>query len=725
LTPTFVGSTLLSTPSEKSRIPSRGPAAGRGVVELHHDPGVDVADTCGASWWGILHGVAQSIHDHGCPSCGKHAISLMGYAHDLVNVQLGKPIHDREAIAEWTPYAEQLAAQLQAVHQGQRRPPRCRFDSATFATNPGAVSRFMRDLGRAHKRGDANGFVDELNSLCSTVQRRLPLTQEPHPVKISGKCAGTECSLTATAGGKTLEKEPRIKVPITAVTHEGVLRAVKRAREELADALAEQGGAPVVKPRPAAPRIRRSTDEEAETFAQLDGERVELDLDVVPLDAVIASNNPETFVLNPDYPGWLQPRDRTRAANVVQVRTMAANLDPERLIEEFHTLEGGPPVVWEEEPTEPPFARPLKYMVVSGNGRAMAIQLARLEYPEVYARYVEAVHKAGWPGHGHSAAEALMLVRVINPRGKRYPTQARVREIAELGNVAKAISTSSVEQAAIDTTKMSGEFISRLTPMDDETATLADTVQAGKNRAWVTEFLGMVPSTQLAELVGPGGSLNTTGVERAVMALTMWTFGVEDDGRRLAEFAFESLVGDARNVMQGTLRAVPRLASMSAMLHGYVADAAPETMEQAVLIQGEMDITPTIAKSILRYIKIKADSQPVEQALAQASFDDPITPIEASLIRMFESNKRSARAIGEFFNAYAARVEALPNPNQVSMLDIEATELGDAHALVDQLKREPAASTQRGMFEGDVLELSKRLTARARRYKIHAEVSTI
>jgi hypothetical protein len=830
---------------------SSAPARGSGVVRLRHDPGVDVADVCGSSWWGIIHGVAQSIHDHGCANCGKHAISLMRYAHDLVNVSLDKPTFAPEATAEWEPHAKQLAAQLGAVHQAQpkRRAPRCRFNVDTFDTAPKAVSRFMRDLGTAQRRGDADGFVHELNALCSTTQPRLPgmgrmdarrskpapevvpgvvhrpaqgagrpqvrllqscpeldfkasiddrmkgaecraldafargkywmggyhaanwvnlnktlpglgrtkvrrtpfksiveaardegygkgaeprldpndfgdpqlqLLQEDDAVKISGKCSGTECSLTATTGGKTLTKQPKIRVPVTAVTHEGVRRAVKDARAQLKEALAGQEAAAVETPRagigradrPPAPddaaahtRIVRSADdvpvEVWETWAQLDGTRIEMEIEAVPLEQVVASNDPETFGVNPEYPGWLQPRDRARAANVVQVRTMAGALDPARLLDDYHTLEGGAPVVYFDYRQGKGKSR---WYVVSGNGRAMAVALAFKEHPAAYHRYYAAMVERGWADPKYT--QPVMLVRILNPQ----LDEKQIREIAELGNVAKATATSSVEQAAIDTAVMSGEFIGRLSPLDDESATIAGTVKAAKNRAWVTEFLGKVPATQLAELVGPDGALNTTGVERAVMALTMWTFGVEDDGRRLAEFAFESLEGDAKNVMQGTMRAVPRLASMRAQLQGYVADAGPETMSDALAMQDAYDLTPTIARSILRYIKIKADNQRVADALAQGSFDDPISPLEASIIRMFESNKRSARAIGDYFNAYASRVQAEPNPNQATMLEASEVSENAGLELIRRLLSEPAPSIQGGM-----LELSKRLTAKARR----------
>lgn len=772
----------------------------------------------------------------------------MRYAHDLINVSLDKPIHDPEAIKAWTPYAEKLGRQLANVHQNQtpkarerpnvithqRAAPKCRFDASTFDTNPGAVSRFMRDLGKAQKAGNAESFVRELNGLCSTRQARLPLTQscpeidyrasiddrmngavcrsldafargkywmggyhaanwvnlnktlpglgrqkalrtpfapivqaaqamgygkgkaapldendfgdrqlqlmqdDPDPVKISGKCSGTECSLTATAGGKTIEKQPRIKVPITDVTHQGVRRAVKEARDQLRDAMGgkvaprsiepepepvfleptpkglggilmtpEQLEADIAEIRERTKKKRKAAEpeeprKERTTFAQIDGERIDLVLRPVALTAVLPSTNPQTFESELDYPGWLQPRDRGRAANVAQIRSMAANLKPRQLIDDFHTLDRGAPVVVEGRGNG-------LFYVVSGNGRAMAIKLAAYEYPEVYREYLETLQEQlDIPPKGVKNLPPNMLVRVL-PAGL---SQERVREIAELGNVSAAIATSSVEQAAIDTTKMSGEFIGRLEPMDDETATLADTVSAAKNREWTTQFLGMIPETQLAGMVSPDGSLNNTGVERAVMALTMWTFGVEDNGRRLAEFAFEALTGDAKNIMQGTLRAVPRLASMRSTLQGYVINAGPETKEQAE-VQQSMDITPLIAQSILRYIKIKASGQPLDEALAQASFDDPIYPMERTMLTMFETNKRSARAIGEFFNAYAARVEALPNPNQASMLDTGKVQRGDAQLLLDRLVTAAAETGRSGAtLQGGMFELSNKLIRR-------------
>ena len=41
-----------------------------------------------------LHNTVSAIETDGCPSCGEHAVKLMSFLHDLVNVDLDKPIYD-------------------------------------------------------------------------------------------------------------------------------------------------------------------------------------------------------------------------------------------------------------------------------------------------------------------------------------------------------------------------------------------------------------------------------------------------------------------------------------------------------------------------------------------------------------------------------------------------------------------------------------------------------
>ena len=645
----------MNTYIEKYTTPYPDHANGGGSLELHHHPPVNISDVCGASWWDILHGVAVSIRDGkgGCASCGAHAVTLMEYAHDLVNVSLNKRAEKPDSIRAWTPYALQLAtipeyAFAEVAQSQRRRRVKCHFNEDTFKAIPGEVNAFVKELRKAHRTGDAEGFVDDLNSLCGTVQPRLPLSQEAL-VKIKGSCSnkarGKEagpptCSLEATTGGKTVVKEPKIRIPITDLSSEGIDRAVREARRQLAEAL---GG---VDPEPLAPKKKVTTTAEPKTFAVTDGQQIELTEKLVPINSVIASNDPETGAVNPEYPGWLQPRDRERAMNMVQVRKMANRLEPARIIQDFHTLDRGSPVVAKFDQ---------KYMVVSGNGRAMAIQLAKDQYPHLYNEYLDAL----------GSKKDVMLVRVTDDQ-----SEERLREIAELGNVSAAIATSTVEQASIDSAKLTGEFVARLQPLEDETASIEDTVRAAKNRAWVTQFLGLIPENELAAVADAKGMLSESGVRRIVMALAMWVFGV-DDGNRIAQIAFESRRGSNQNIVQGTLRAVPRLATMIARINGWVSEASGDQVAIAIAARDELNIAPSIGKSILRYSDLRSNDITISDYLSQATMGEFIerTPLQDQLIKMFDDNKRSAKRISEILTAYTHLVEDIQNPNQAGFFD--------------------------------------------------------
>ena len=79
---------------------------------------VSIPDACGAAWWAIFHNTAQAIHDAGCSSCGEHAITLMQFMHDLVNIRLGKPLHVPAVAEEWLPVVEEYRKHLGSAHPG-------------------------------------------------------------------------------------------------------------------------------------------------------------------------------------------------------------------------------------------------------------------------------------------------------------------------------------------------------------------------------------------------------------------------------------------------------------------------------------------------------------------------------------------------------------------------------------------------------------------------------
>ena len=676
-----------------------------------------VSEICGPSWWAMLHGAASGIKA-GCPTCGDEADSLMRYAHDLVNVKHGKKVFAPADAREWSEVAVQLAQSLKVgmsnsdIPTGQnmtlaqrKRGARCPLDARTAKEIPGEIARFMREAKLAIAAGEFAKFARSIETMCNTQQQRF--AQDVIPVKISGKCDSEGCDISATAGGKTLEKQPKIKVPITDLSRSGVQAAVAEARDQLREASPTPTRTKLA-PTPVKPDLN--------TFADLDGKRIELTLDGLDHRRLIASNDEQTGEVNEDYPGWLQPRDRSRAANINQVRTMAANLNPSQLTIDYHTLGKGAPVVAK---TATGFG---SHYVVSGNGRAMALKLAIDNFErnidrEPYLAYLAEARKE-FP----TISEGEILVRVIT--GDK--TDEELKEIAELGNVSAAIATSSIEQAAIDSAKMNAEFVGRLQPLDDESASIQKTISAMKNRGWVTDFLALVPPTELAGLVDSDGLINSAGIQRAVLALAIWLFG-PDYGSKMASRAYESTADNpAGNVVQGVFRSVPRMAEMVAQLEKYAASAGEETRGVAVAQLEQLNIAPAIAKAVMQYIAIKDRNISIADALAQTAMfaEVEITGIERTLIVLFDANKRSAKAITEVINQYVGAVIALPDPSQIGFAGLAPEEgLIDPDTLLKAIQRGEGWKPQTGMFQqqtrGNKLTnyvvQNKRLTAADRR----------
>ena len=64
-------------------------------IKLKNDDNyIVIPDVCGPGWWKILHNTVDAIYTDGCSNCGEHAIKLMSFMHDLVNVDLNKKVHD-------------------------------------------------------------------------------------------------------------------------------------------------------------------------------------------------------------------------------------------------------------------------------------------------------------------------------------------------------------------------------------------------------------------------------------------------------------------------------------------------------------------------------------------------------------------------------------------------------------------------------------------------------
>ena len=86
-------------------------------IDEHGDQGVYIPDVCGPSWWRMLHGWAEAIRDEGCPSCGEFAVQAVSALHDLVNLKLGKSLHDRDTFVEISELYARAKETLMGVSQ--------------------------------------------------------------------------------------------------------------------------------------------------------------------------------------------------------------------------------------------------------------------------------------------------------------------------------------------------------------------------------------------------------------------------------------------------------------------------------------------------------------------------------------------------------------------------------------------------------------------------------
>ena len=91
-----------------------------------------------------------------------------------------------------------------------------------------------------------------------------------------------------------------------------------------------------------------------------DGTEIKARYAVVSADELITSHNTDMSV-NPNYPQELQPRQRERAASIVEVEKMSKNIQPELLGENIKISDGAP-IVGDDG------------IVESGNGRVIALK---------------------------------------------------------------------------------------------------------------------------------------------------------------------------------------------------------------------------------------------------------------------------------------------------------------------------------------------------------------
>lgn len=444
---------------------------------------------------------------------------------------------------------------------------------------------------------------------------KLPPAPAPAPadtaVKIAGQCTGTGCTLKVKAYDQTEQSVSSIA---------GLSEAIEnvRARHEEKHRLT--------------PR----------TFAfGSTGHKYEFQYKVKDAGELVASHDPFTFAANEKYPQELQPRLRARAAGKQQVVGMAANLDAEVLLADFQSLDRGAPIVGPDG------------VVESGNGRVMAITRAAKEFPQVYARYREAL-MARAAGIGIQEASIKKMAVPILVR-ERLSSVNR-KDFVEEANASTTIESSSIEKARTDAEKITPESLFDL--RIGETESIEDALRAPKNKPFVSGFLAKLPANEQAKLVDAGGQVNQDGIRRLVMAVFVSAFA-GDAGLKLAERFFDSTDLNVRNVYNGIVAALADLARMEGMIRSGSREK-------------EYSLSDDLARSVAVFSALRrSPGMTVPKYLAQHQlFERELSTFQEKMLTVIYDNSKSSKKIAFILKNYAGLVTRMPAPQQTSMMEL-------------------------------------------------------
>lgn len=379
--------------------------------------------------------------------------------------------------------------------------------------------------------------------------------------------------------------------------------------------------------------------------------RYSLQHEIVCLDDLVTSNDP--FSLEPvgEFPTKLQGRIRTRAASQAQIGAIAAGLEPAAMLTDFRSLDRGSPIVTEaSEPLNPSGRR----LVLSGNGRTMALKIAVRDVPDRFESYVDALERfAPAMGLATEGIERPVLVRsVLGADLKAQDTS--LEDFAADANAAAVLTPSIIERAKADSQLLSAALLDALDVGDDEA--LSDALRAVRNKEFVGRFLEKLPAQDRGELVDAEGNLNQDGVRRITAAAFVRAMP-GDAGLAIAETAFEAADPEIRNV-----------------INGYGKALAPMTRAEQLVQDGDRDADLSIGADLAATARVFAQvkrtaGMDIPKYLAQGQMlERELSAFQEQVLTFLEAHKRSARRIAEGVRAYAQAVIDQPPPQQGALI---------------------------------------------------------
>ena len=357
-----------------------------------------------------------------------------------------------------------------------------------------------------------------------------------------------------------------------------------------------------------------------QTVHAMDGSSYDVSYDVKPLGDLIASND-TAFGVNPRYPAELQPRDRTREASRQQIENMANDLKPALLGESYKLSDGAPIIGFDN-------------VVESGNGRTLAIGRAyETGKAEAYKQYVNDFAAAR--GFDISGIETPVLVRT-------RLTDTDRASFAKLANESDVAQFSATERAKTDADRLPDSSLLKINHEGN--------INLEGSMDFVRGFVDQLPQSERASSITPDGRLSQEGKRRIESALVHRAYGDSNLVTRLSE----NLSDETKTVLNSLLRVAPQLAQLG------------DLVKQGGRHQNT--IATDLAQAAQKYSDLKTNGLHVDDYLKQNQLiDDGLSAGARDFLNVFESNKRSAKAIGDNIQSKIDEVEAMGDPRQGSL----------------------------------------------------------
>lgn len=296
-----------------------------------------------------------------------------------------------------------------------------------------------------------------------------------------------------------------------------------------------------------------------------------------------------------------QPRDRTRAASDIQIKSIT-NAPDYRRLSDSPVMDVGAPVVDQDG------------HIVAGNGRFAGLSQA---YDQGTAtEYMNQLRE-------DAARKGLSIEGIAKPVLVRQLSEpVDTRKLAIASNSGTTLQMSALEQANLDAERMKG--IENLDVND-----LGDITLTPRNLTQLKDSLGTYAGTELGAMVDKGGQLSQEGMRRVRNAMLAKAYGNSPSLEKLVE----STDSDMRNVLGALTKSANRI------------------------IKTKGDVKP-LMEAVDTYSQLKATGQPVDNFLAQQdAFSDGLSKEAEGILRFIDTNVRSQKKLTDFFKGNFVEVD--------------------------------------------------------------------